>query len=121
MSVFRWGDHLNGITTVDATGTPSGLALAMQTVRPRGTIVLKSTFAAAGEVNTAPLVVKEVQVIGSRCGPFADALAALAGGEVEVVDLISKRFGLDRGAAALEAAKDPECLKVLIEVKAPAP
>ncbi|HUT57665.1 MAG TPA: alcohol dehydrogenase catalytic domain-containing protein [Phycisphaerae bacterium] len=108
---------------VDATGTASGFELAMKAVRPRGTIVLKSTFAPGGAedepgppLDLAPLVINEVNVVGSRCGPFPDALAALAGGQVEVVDLISKRFSLDSGVAALEAAADGETLKVLIEV-----
>jgi len=101
---------------VDATGTSAGFDLAMKTVRPRGIIVLKSTFAAGIDLNLAPLVINEVSVIGSRCGPFPEAIAALAAGTVEVTSLISKRFSVDDGVSALAAAADPANMKVLIEV-----
>lgn len=103
---------------VDATGSPQGFELAMRTVRPRGTIVLKSTTAAgAGGLNLAPLVINEVTVIGSRCGPFDRALRALASGEVDLTGLISRRFALADGLAALEAAKQPGNIKVVIDVQ----
>ncbi len=101
---------------VDATGSPSGLQLAMRAVRPRGTIVLKSTFAAAEGLDLAPLVVHEITVVGSRCGPFPAALQALAAGEVDVSALISAEFPLAEGPAALEAAGDADHLKVLLDV-----
>lgn len=102
---------------VEATGSVGGLELAMRTVRPRGTIVLKSTIAAEGGMNLAPLVVNEVTVIGSRCGPFPDALRALARGEVDVSTLISQILPLSRGPEALEAAADGRNLKVLIDMR----
>jgi len=102
---------------IDASGTASGLDLAMRTVRPRGTIVLKSTFAAAGELNLAPIVINEINVVGSRCGPFADAIKALASGQVDISALVSRRFALRDGLAALEAAADPENIKILLDVK----
>jgi len=102
---------------VDATGSPSGFELAMRTVRPRGTIVLKSTFAAAGGMNLAPLVIDEITVVGSRCGPFPEAIAALAGGDVDVSALISAEFALQDGLAALEAAREPDKIKVLLDVR----
>jgi threonine dehydrogenase-like Zn-dependent dehydrogenase len=101
---------------VEATGKAGGFELAMRTVRPRGRIVLKSTFAAAGGLNLAPLVVNEITVVGSRCGPFPDAIRALAGGEVDVSALISAEFPLSDGPAALRAAAAPENLKVLLDV-----
>ncbi len=101
---------------IEASGSPAGLELAMQAVRPRGTIVLKSTTAAGKDLNLAPLVVDEVTVIGSRCGPFPDALEALESGKVDVSALISTEFPLEKGLEALEAAKDPRNLKVLIRV-----
>jgi threonine dehydrogenase-like Zn-dependent dehydrogenase len=101
---------------VDATGSPSGFELAMRTVRPRGTIVLKSTFASAGGMNLAPLVIDEITVVGSRCGPFPDAIAALARGEVDISALISAEFALQDGLAALDAARRPENIKVLLDV-----
>ena len=102
---------------VDATGSGSGFELAMRTVRPRGTIVLKSTFAAAEGLNLAPLVINEVTVVGSRCGPFPDAIRALASREVDVSALISAEFPLRGAIAALEAAKAPDNIKVLLDVR----
>jgi threonine dehydrogenase-like Zn-dependent dehydrogenase len=99
---------------VDATGTPDGFDLAMRAVRPRGTIVLKSTFAAPGGLNLAPLVIHEVTVVGSRCGPFDAALDALASGAVEVRDLVGATFPLARAEAAMAAAADGRNVKVLI-------
>ena len=101
---------------IDATGTPSGFDLAMRTVRPRGTIVLKSTFAGGDGLNLAPLVINEITVIGSRCGPFRDALAALAAGQVDVSSLIGKRFPLDDALDALAVAARGDSLKVILEV-----
>jgi threonine dehydrogenase-like Zn-dependent dehydrogenase len=101
---------------VDATGRPGGLELAMRTVRPRGTIVLKSTTAAGGNVNLSPVVINEVTIVGSRCGPFPDALRALARRHVDVSALISRRFPLREGLAALEAAGRQDVIKVLIDV-----
>ena len=102
---------------VEATGRPEGLATAMRTVRPRGTIVLKSTFASDTGPNLAPLVINEVTVVGSRCGPFPDAIRALRRGEVDVSALIGKRFALADAEQALVAAKDPANIKVLIDVQ----
>jgi len=102
---------------VDATGSASGLRLAMQTVRPRGTIVLKSTLSAAEGVDLTPLVINELTLIGSRCGPFPEAISALASGEVDVSALISGHFPLTDALAALEAAGRPDAIKVLIEVQ----
>jgi threonine dehydrogenase-like Zn-dependent dehydrogenase len=100
---------------VDATGSGSGLALAMRAVRPRGTIVLKSTYAGAAEADLAPLVVNEVNLVGSRCGPFPDALRALASGDVDVAALVSRRFPLRQADKALKAARSPRNIKVLID------
>ena len=102
---------------VDATGSASGFELAMRAVRPRGTIVLKSTFAASGGMNLAPLVIDEVTVVGSRCGPFPDAISALAGRKVDVSALISAEFPLAEAPAALAAARSARNIKVLLDVK----
>jgi len=91
--------------------------LAMRTVRPRGTIVLKSTFAAPGGLNLAPLVIDEITVVGSRCGPFPEAIAALARREVDVSALISAEFALADGPAALAAAASGKSIKVLLDVR----
>ncbi|MEM1208059.1 MAG: alcohol dehydrogenase catalytic domain-containing protein, partial [Planctomycetota bacterium] len=100
---------------VDATGSPSGLVTAMQMVRPRGTIVMKTTVAPDSDValDLSPLVIDEIKLIGSRCGPFAVALDALSAGTIDVISLISKRVKLKDADKALPAARGQ--LKVLIE------
>lgn len=102
---------------VDCTGSADGLRTAMAMVRPRGKIVLKTTVAPANRepVDLSPLVVNEVQLIGSRCGPFTEALASLAAQRVDVVSLISRRMKLAEGVEALRAAARPGVLKVLLE------
>ena len=102
---------------VDATGRAEGFKLALRTVRPLGTVVLKSTFASEGGMNLAPVVIDEISVIGSRCGPFGPAIKALDTGQIEVTDLISRRFDLSRGVEALHAAADGRNIKVLIDVE----
>jgi threonine dehydrogenase-like Zn-dependent dehydrogenase len=103
---------------VDCTGSPSGLETAMQMVRPRGKIVLKTTIAQASQqepLDLSPLVIHEIELIGSRCGPFPDALAALAEEKVDVVSLISRRMKLAEGVEAIKAAGSRQAIKVLIE------
>jgi len=100
---------------VEATGSREGLACAVRTVAPRGTIVLKSTVAEAGIFDFAPLVINEIRVVGSRCGPFAPALQALESGRVTVAPLISERLPLARAEEALRLAARPGMLKVLVE------
>ena len=104
---------------VDCTGSESGLATALDLVRPRGTIVLKTTIARTQTLSLAPVVVDEVTVVGSRCGPFAAALDALAGGLIDVRPLISDRFDLSEGVRALERAAEPGVLKVLLSAQQP--
>ena len=99
---------------IDCTGSAAGLELAMQLVRPRGTIVLKSTVAAGQAINLAPLVIDEINVVGSRCGPFREAIAALAEKRVDVASLIHRRMKLEQGVEALELAGRPGVLKVLL-------
>ena len=100
--------------TVEATGSPSGLALAQDITVPRGTVVLKSTFHGAAEVETWPMVVKELTVIGSRCGPFPAALALLRSGRVDPRPLISRIFPLKDAAKAIRYAQQPGVMKVLL-------
>lgn len=100
---------------VDCTGSESGLPTALTLVRPRGTIVLKTTVAGTQTLPWARLVIDEVTLVGSRCGPFDQALAALEAGRVDVRPLISERFTLDEGVRALERAQAKGVLKVLIE------
>lgn len=102
---------------VDCTGSPTGLTTAMQMVRPRGTIVLKTTVAhdKRNAVDLSPIVVNEIKVIGSRCGPFPDALEALSAQKVDVVSLVSRRMKLADGVDALKHAARPGTIKVLME------
>lgn len=102
--------------TVEATGSPSGLALAQQITVPRGTLVLKSTFHGAANVETWPIVVKELTVIGSRCGPFPRALSLLRAGRVDPRPLISRVFSLKDAGKAVRHAQQPGVMKVLLRV-----
>jgi len=99
---------------VEATGSASGLELALGAVRPRGTLILKSTIAGKHEISLAPVVINEINVIGSRCGPFADALEALAGQRVAVTPLIEQIYPLTEGVAALRHAARPGARKILL-------
>jgi threonine dehydrogenase-like Zn-dependent dehydrogenase len=99
---------------VEATGSSSGLALALSAVRPRGTLVLKSTIAGNHELSLAPVVINEISVIGSRCGPFPDALDALSTKRVEVTPLIEKIYPLNDGLAAVSHAGKPGVRKILL-------
>ena len=101
---------------VDCTGSESGLPTALKLVRPRGTIVLKTTVAGQQTLPWAPFVIDEVTLVGSRCGPFDQALAALEKGHVQVQPLISDRFDLSRGLDALSRAQTKGILKVLLDV-----
>jgi len=100
---------------VEATGSPNGLALAQQMTEPRGTLVLKSTFHGAAPVETWPIVVKEINVVGSRCGPFKKALALLHSGAVDLKPLIARTFPLVEAQKAIAFAQRPGVLKVLLK------
>lgn len=99
---------------VEATGSPTGLPMALQLVRPCGTIVLKTTVAAHYEINLAPVVIDEIRVIGSRCGPFPQAITALTEGRFDVRSLIGAEYPLDRVEDAFRTAMQPGARKVLI-------
>jgi len=101
---------------VEATGTPAGFAVARQLVRPRGTIVLKSTYHGELSVDLTRVVVDEAQLIGSRCGPFQPAIRLLEQGLVDVEPLIHARYSLDEGLTAFERAATKGTLKVLLKV-----
>jgi threonine dehydrogenase-like Zn-dependent dehydrogenase len=101
---------------VDCTGSDAGLPSALKLVRPRGTIVLKTTVAGAQTMAWAPFVIDEITLVGSRCGPFDQALAALEQGWIDVRPLISDRFNLSEGMKALARAQTKPVLKVLLDV-----
>lgn len=100
---------------VEATGTAQGFDAAAAVTRPRGTLVLKSTVAGATPLNLAPLVINEITVVGSRCGVFPPAIAALAAGSVEVEGMISATLPLREAERALALAARPGVIKVLLQ------
>ena len=99
---------------VDATGSPDGLRSAIAMCVPRGTVVMKSTVHGLVPIDTAPVIVNEVNLVGSRCGRFEPALRLLALGKVRVDELISDEFSLDRAPEAFERAATKGILKVLL-------
>ena len=101
---------------IECTGNPRGLPLAARLVKPRGRIVLKSTFHGTFEWNPAPLVVDEITVVGSRCGPFEPALSLLSKGTVRVLPFLSGVYPLGRWEAAFRAARRPGAFKVLMRM-----
>src|SRR5262245_23046398 len=101
---------------VEATGSESGFKLALRCVRPRGTLVLKSTIAGEHNVSLAPLVINEITVIGSRCGLFPPALQALAEKSVSVTPLIERAYPLVEGLDAVAHAGRPGTRKILLRV-----
>jgi 2-desacetyl-2-hydroxyethyl bacteriochlorophyllide A dehydrogenase len=99
---------------VEASGSSTGFDLALDLLHPRGTLVLKSTFHGATELNSARIVVDEISVVGSRCGRFAPALELLKTNAVNVESLISEEHPLGEGARAIGRAAEPGVLKVLL-------
>ncbi|MBL1218103.1 MAG: alcohol dehydrogenase [Planctomycetes bacterium] len=109
---------------VDCTGSADGLALALELVRPRGKVLLKTTvapggYAGGGSLDLSPVVINEIDVIGSRCGSIADAVKMLAGRvpTVDVISLISRRYRLEDAEQAFALAGQPEAIKVLIDMR----
>ncbi len=100
---------------VEATGSPSGFSLARQAIRPRGTLVLKSTYKGELSVNFSAIVVDEINIIGSRCGPFQPALRLMESKQVDPMVLIDSEFSLGEALKAFERAAETGTLKVLVE------
>ena len=100
---------------VEATGHPDGYAAARRLVRPRGTIVLKSTYHGSIDADLTMATVDEITLVGSRCGPFAPALRLLEQRSVDVIQLIQARYCLADAVAAFEHASQPDTLKVLVD------
>ena len=112
-------DDMRGETAdivVDCTGTTEGFEAALDFVRPRGTIVVKTTVADRFSINLAPLVINEITVVGSRCGPFEPALRALSDGSVRVNEMVANIFPMEQALEAFEFASQPETLKVIIRM-----
>ena len=102
---------------VECPGRPESFAAARRLLRPRGTLVLKSTYHGLASVDLIGLVVDEITLVGSRCGPFAPALRLLAAGLVDVEPLIDAIYPLDEGLAAFERAATRGTLKVLLSAR----
>lgn len=101
---------------VECTGSAAGLETARQLVRPRGTIILKSTVAQAATLDLSPFVVDELTIVGSRCGPFEPALRALEQKRVNVAPLLSATYPLSQGVEAFAQAATHGMLKVQLEM-----
>ena len=101
---------------VEATGNDAGLAHALRLLRPQGTLVMKSTFAGKAHVDLTRLVVDEITVVGSRCGPFAPALRLLAEDAVHVQPLVDAAYPLAQAPTALAHAAQPGTRKVLLHI-----
>jgi threonine dehydrogenase-like Zn-dependent dehydrogenase len=99
---------------IDCTGRSEGFSKAIDLVRPRGTVILKSTAAAGAAMNLAPVVINEITIIGSRCGRFAPAIDALAAGKLDPGPLIDGTYALGDGVAAFAAAADKAKFKIVI-------
>ncbi len=97
---------------VEATGAPEGLALALKFVRPRGVIAAKSTHGIASELDYTSLVVKEVRLVGSRCGPFKAAIDLIRSGKVDVDRLVTSKFDLEDVKEAFEVSLQRDQVKV---------
>ncbi len=102
---------------VEATGRATGFAAALTLLRPRGTLVLKSTYAGKAHVDLSPLVVKEINLVGSRCGPFDPALRLLKQHAVDVLHMISAAYSLDDAELAFQHAQTAGTLKVLVDCR----
>jgi len=106
---WRWD------VVVEATGSPGGFALARKAIRPRGTLVMKSTYKGEMSVNFSAMVVDEINLIGSRCGPFEPALRLMESRQVDPTVLIAEEFKLEEALKAFERAAETGVLKVLVE------
>jgi threonine dehydrogenase-like Zn-dependent dehydrogenase len=100
---------------VEATGSERGIARALELTLPRGKVILKTTVAAAAQVNWSPIVIHELSVVGSRCGDLARALGLLESGRLDPEPLLAATYPLHRADAALEHAAHRGTLKVLVE------
>lgn len=102
---------------VEATGSAAGMESAIQLTRPRGTLVLKSTYHGNLELDAAPVVIDELTIVGSRCGPFAPAVEALTSGRVDPSGMVDAVYPLRDAERALEHAQEPGVLKVLLDMR----
>ena len=99
---------------VEATGSQDGLRQAIQMTRPRGTVFMKSTVHGAVRIDTAPVIVNEITLVGSRCGRFEPAINLLLSGKVNVIDMIADVMPLSQARPAFARAAERGVLKVLL-------
>jgi threonine dehydrogenase-like Zn-dependent dehydrogenase len=100
---------------VDCTGKPTGLPLAVELIKPQGTIVLKSTYHGTLDWNPAPIVIKEITIVGSRCGPFEKALTMLINGKVKTKPFVTAVYGIDDFDKAVQRSRHSDSFKVLLK------
>jgi len=109
-------EQVSADIVVECTGNPEGFALARRLLRPRGTLVLKSTYHGDSRIDFSAIVVDELTLVGSRCGPFAPALRLLEMGMVDVESLVDAVYPISQGMAAVHHAATPGTLKVLLSM-----
>jgi len=114
----KTGEGLKGKfdIVVDCTGSPDGLSISLSYTRPQGILLIKSTVAAQRSIDFNDVVINEIQIRGSRCGPFAPAIQALQKKEIVVAPLISGIFPLDQAVEAFHAAMQKENIKILLQM-----
>ena len=100
---------------IEATGSNSGFSDTMKLVKPRGTVILKSTIASRENLDLTPTIINEITLIGSRCGLFKPAIEALASGKISVNSMIDSTFSLEKFEDAIVYAKKPDTLKVFLK------
>ncbi len=101
---------------VECSGSESGMAMALKTVRPRGKVIIKTTIAERGHIDLNLVVINELSLIGSRCGPFPDAINAIESGKVKLYPLITAEYSIEEGIKAFEHASQKGVLKVILKL-----
>ncbi len=101
---------------VEATGSITGFETSVSCVKPRGTLVLKSTIAASKELNLAPIVINEITILGSRCGRFEPAMRLIASGKIDFSQMISKIYPIEQAVEAFDANNAKDTIKILLKI-----
>lgn len=101
---------------VEATGSITGFETSVSCVKPRGTLVLKSTIAASKELNLAPIVINEITILGSRCGCFEPAMRLIASGKIDFSQMISKIYPIEQAVEAFDANNAKDTIKILLKI-----
>ena len=101
---------------IECTGSNSGLKTALELIRPRGKIVLKTTTADLNDINMSKVAVDEIEIVGSRCGPFAPTLKMMENNDLDLEKIIDKVYDFEDSLKAFKKAKESEILKILLEI-----